>query len=194
MNTSTITAYAPPVAAFSASTYSTDMNAPTIQFTDESTGAINGYSWSFGDGGTSSDQHPEHTWTDIGLFDVELTVQDVNGCTATATQQVELLPVYDIVIPNAFTPNTGGGGGGGYDPNDLSNDVFYPFVRFVKDFRMRIWNRWGELVFESDDVMRGWDGYYRGQLSQQDVYVYRMEVRFVDDRTAERTGDLTLLR
>jgi len=59
---------------------------------------------------------------------------------------------------------------------------------------MRIWNRWGELVFESDDVMRGWDGYYRGQLSQQDVYVYRMEVRFVDDRTAERTGDLTLLR
>ena len=75
-----------------------------------------------------------------------------------------------------------------------SNDVFYPFVRFVKDFRMRIWNRWGELVFESDDVMRGWDGYYRGQLSQQDVYVYRMEVRFVDDRTAERTGDLTLLR
>lgn len=194
LNTSTITAFAPPVAAFSASTYSTDMNAPTIQFTDESTGAINGYSWSFGDGGTSADQHPEHTWTDIGLFDVELTVQDVNGCTATATQQVELLPVYDIVIPNAFTPNTGGGGGGGYDPNDLSNDVFYPFVRFVKDFRMRIWNRWGELVFESDDVMRGWDGYYRGQLSQQDVYVYRMEVRFVDDRTAERTGDLTLLR
>jgi gliding motility-associated-like protein len=194
LNTSSIQVFAPPTAAFTASTYSTDMSAPTIQFTDESTGAINGYTWSFGDGGTSADQDPEHTYTDIGTFAVELTVQDINGCTATATQEVEILPVYDIVIPNVFTPNAEGGSGGAYDPNDLSNDVFYPFVRFVKDFKMRIWNRWGELVFESDDVRRGWDGYYRGQLSQQDVYVYRMEIRFVDDRTAERTGDLTLLR
>jgi gliding motility-associated-like protein len=182
------------VAGFTASTYSTDMSQPMVEFTDGSSGAINGYSWTFGDGGTSADQSPSYTYTDVGTFDVVLQVTDINGCTASATQQVELLPVYDIVIPNGFTPNTSGGNGGAYDPNDLSNDVFYPFVRFVKDYRMRIWNRWGELVFESDDVRRGWDGYYRGQLSQQDVYVYRMEIRFVDDRTAERSGDITLFR
>jgi gliding motility-associated-like protein len=193
-NSSSVTAYEGPVAGFTASTYSTDMSQPMVEFTDGSTGAINAYSWTFGDGGTSADQSPSYTYTDVGTFDVVLEVTDINGCTASATQQVELLPVYDIVIPNGFTPNPSGGNGGAYDPNDLSNDVFYPFVRFVKEYRMRIWNRWGELVFESDDVRRGWDGFYRGQLSQQDVYVYRMEIRFVDDRTAERSGDITLFR
>jgi gliding motility-associated-like protein len=59
---------------------------------------------------------------------------------------------------------------------------------------MRIYNRWGELVFESNDVRIGWDGYYRGRLSQQDVYVYHMNIRFVDDKVVERRGDITLFR
>jgi large repetitive protein len=192
-NEGSVVAYAPPNAAFLASTYSTDMNTPTIQFTNASTGSINAFEWIFGDGGTSVADDPAHTWEGIGEFEVTLTVTDLNGCTDQATSPVQILPVYDIVIPNAFTP-TANGGGGAYDPNDLSNDVFYPFVRFVKEFNMRIWNRWGELVFESDDVTKGWDGSYRGELSPQDVYVYRMDVRFVDDRRVERSGDLTLFR
>jgi gliding motility-associated-like protein len=103
-------------------------------------------------------------------------------------------PIYDITIPNAFTPNPNGGSGGSFDPNDLSNDVFYPFVRFVKNFRMRVFNRWGELVFESNDIRQGWDGYYKGKLSQQDVYVYQLWVRFVDNKEVQRMGDITLFR
>ncbi|MBL0044832.1 MAG: PKD domain-containing protein [Flavobacteriales bacterium] len=192
--TGTIIAYSQPSAAFSASTYSTDMAAPTVEFTNSSTGSINSYDWTFGDGGTSVTDNPSHSYDDIGTFDVVLTVTDLNGCTDQAVRTIEILPIYDITIPNAFTPNPNGGGGGGFDPTDLSNDVFYPFVRFVKEFNMRIWNRWGELVFESNDVSTGWDGYYRGQLSPQDVYVYHVDIRFVDDRTAERSGDLTLFR
>ncbi len=194
LNTGSVIAHDPPTAAFNASTYSTDMNAPTVDFTNSSTGNINGYDWSFGDGDTSATDNPSHTYSDIGTYEVILTVTDVNGCHDATAQNIQILPVYDVVIPNAFTPNGGGSNGGGYDPNDLSNDVFYPFIRFVKDFQMRIWNRWGELVFESNDIKQGWDGYYRGQLSQQDVYVYRVWVRFVDDREAERMGDLTLFR
>ncbi len=194
LNTSGVIAYPSPVAAFSASTYSTDMDAPTIEFTNTSSGDINAYLWHFGDGDTSTTDDPTHTFNDVGEFTVTLTVTDVNGCTDLASSVIQTLPIYDIDIPNAFTPNPNGGGGGLFDPNDLSNDVFYPFARFVKDFKMRIWNRWGELVFESSEINRGWDGWYRGQISPQDVYVYRAWFRFVDDREAEKMGDLTLFR
>ena len=72
--------------------------------------------------------------------------------------------------------------------------MFYPFIRFVKDFRMRVFNRWGELVFESHDIKQGWDGYYKGKISPQDVYVYQVWVRFTDNKEVQRTGDLTLFR
>jgi len=194
LNTSSVIAYASPVAGFTASTYSTDMDSPTVEFTNTSSGNINGYFWQFGDGDTSNTDNPTHTYTDVSEFAVVLTVTDVNGCTDVATATIETLPIYDIDIPNAFTPDPNGGNGGAYDPTDLSNNVFYPFARFVKEFKMRIWNRWGELVFESNEINRGWDGWYKGQLSPQDVYVYHAYFRFVDDRETDRMGDLTLFR
>ncbi len=194
LSTSTVIAYPGPVAGFTASTYSSDMDSPTVEFTNSSSGSINGYLWNFGDGDTSATDNPTHTFTDVGQFAVTLTVTDINGCTDDAVATVEMLPVYDIEIPNAFSPDPNGGNGGAWDPTDLSNNVFYPFARFVKEFKMRIWNRWGELVFESNEINRGWDGWYKGQLSPQDVYVYRAYFRFVDDREAEKMGDLTLFR
>jgi gliding motility-associated-like protein len=194
VNTGLVTAYPSPTAAFSASTYLTDFANQPISFTDQSPGSPTGYEWTFGDGNTSTDQDTEHIYDNIGVFAVTLTVTDANGCSGSVTQNVEITPIYDITIPTGFTPNPNGSGGGGYDPNDLSNDVFYPFIRFVEDFNMRIYNRWGELVFESNDVRIGWDGYYKGQLSQQDVYAYTMQVRFVDDREVELMGDITLFR
>ncbi|MBK9194215.1 MAG: PKD domain-containing protein [Flavobacteriales bacterium] len=194
VNTGLVTAYPSPTAAFSASTYLTDFANQPIAFTDQSPGAPTGYEWTFGDGNTSTDQDTEHIYDNIGVFAVTLTVTDANGCSGSVIQNVEITPIYDITIPTGFTPNPNGSGGGGYDPNDLSNDVFYPFVRFVEDFNMRIYNRWGELVFESNDVRIGWDGYYKGQLSQQDVYAYTMQVRFIDDREVELMGDITLFR
>lgn len=189
-----VIAHAPPTAAFSASTTSTDIDNALIHFTDASTGAITSFAWDFDDGTTSDQQDVSHQFMDVGLFSVALVVMDVQGCSDTAWVTVEVTPDHDVVIPTGFTPNPGGGGGGGYDPNDLSNDVFYPFARFVEDFRMRIYNRWGELIFESLDIQRGWDGYYRGQLSPQDVYVYQVWLRFVDGQERQLVGDITLFR
>ena len=67
-------------------------------------------------------------------------------------------------------------------------------MRFVDDFRMRIFNRWGELVFESTDISLGWDGFYRGELSPQDVYVVQTWVRFIDGKQLTKLSDLTLFR
>ncbi|HRO39991.1 MAG TPA: PKD domain-containing protein [Flavobacteriales bacterium] len=194
LNTGLVEAYAPPVAAFTADPWVTDADHADIQFTDQSSGAVSSWFWSFGDGGTSANPDPAYHYLEPGTWEVLLSVSDDHGCTATAAHVVQVDPLYDITLPNAFTPNPNGGGGGFFDPTDLGNDVFYPFVRFVKDFRFRIFNRWGELVFESNDVKKGWDGYYRGQLSQQDVYVYQLWVRFVDNKESQRTGDLTLFR
>lgn len=189
-----IHAYPNPTAQFTASTWTTDIDAPTIDFTDQSSGAITSYSWIFGEGGTSSVQDPSYNFMDVGTFEVELMVTDTNGCTSTVYHPITITPVYDVEIPTAFTPNTDGPGSGQYVTGDLSNDVFYPFVRFVKDFRMRIFNRWGELIFESTDLKIGWDGYYRGVLSPQDVYMVQTWYKFVDGKQVQKLSDLTLFR
>lgn len=192
--TGQVIAHQPPTAAFSAATYNTDVANGTIAFTNESTGAIATSQWQFGDGGTAMTTSPIHTFTEVGTFDVELWVVDGNGCVDSVSHPVTITPIYDVTVPTAFTPDPNGGSGGTWDPNDLSNDIFYPFADHVDDFRMRIFNRWGELVFESDDIRRGWDGYYRGQLSPQDVYVVQTWFRFVDGKQIEKLSDLTLFR
>lgn len=189
-----IHAWQPPVAGFFASTYNTTADNAAVSFTDQSSGSVATWEWLFGDGGTGNAMNPTHTYTDVGTFEVSLFVTDVNGCTGEASADITITPIYDITIPTAFTPNGNGGNGGSYDPNDLSNDIFYPFVRFVDDFRMRIFNRWGELVFESEDLRVGWDGYYKGTLSPQDVYVVQTWIRFVDGKEVQKLTDLTLFR
>lgn len=200
-NQGLVRAFGHPVAAFTPSAYSVNIDAPTVNFTNQSTGTIVGHQWIFGDGGTSAVINPSYAFNEIGTFEVELTVVDNNGCEGSTIQLVTVTPVYDVVLPTAFTPNPNGpgghggaNGGGNWVTGDLSNDVFYPFVRFVDDFRMRVFNRWGELVFESTDLNIGWDGYYRGQISPQDVYVVQTWFRFVDGKTVEKLSDLTLFR
>jgi PKD repeat protein len=192
--TGQVIAHLLPTASFTADPWSTSIAEPTIHFQSQVTGPVSIYAWTFGDGGTGNVPNPLYTYSDVGTFPVELWVQDINGCTAVVERNVQITPVYDVTIPTAFTPNPNGGGGGGWIPGDLSNDVFYPFVEHVEDFLMRIYNRWGELIFESNDLRRGWDGYYRGQLSPQDVYVVQTWVRFVDGQEVQKLSDLTLFR
>ena len=194
-----INAYGSPTAAFTADPMTTSIDNAVVNFTNQSVGTIVSFSWTFGDGGTSVVMDPSYEFNEIGTFEADLFIEDENGCTASTSQIITIEPVYDVVIPTAFTPDpngsgSGSAGGGNWVTGDLSNDVFYPFVRFVEDFRMRIFNRWGELIFESTDLKIGWDGYYRGQLSPQDVYVVQTWFRFVDGKQVEKLSDLTLFR
>ena len=95
-----------------------------------------------------------------------------------------------LLIPNAFIPNPAGPG----SSNVMNNEVFIPLVEKASKFQMLVFNRWGELLFESVNPDVGWDGYYQGRLCAQDVYIYRITVEYENGRTITRTGDINLLR
>ncbi len=188
-----VVSHAAPDAAFSASAWSADMNTALI-FTDESGAGVVMQQWSFGDGGHGSGPSIEHVFHYPGTYEVMLHVVDGNGCSATVSHQVEIDHTHELILPNAFSPSPLGANGGVWIPDDLSNDVFYAFAVDVADFNMRIHNRWGEMIFESSDVSRGWDGYYLSQLCPQDVYMVRTWVRFKDGQELLKYTDLTLFR
>lgn len=153
------------------------------------------YVWEFGDGNTSTETNPLHYYTEEGLFDVMLIANNTYNCpdTMLVVGAVHAKSGGLIDFPNAFTPVPSGGSGGIYDPMSFSNDVFFPMHAGVDEYSLQIFNKWGELLFQTTDVYRGWDGYYRGELCKQDVYVWKVRGRFVDGQTFERAGDVTLL-
>lgn len=153
------------------------------------------YLWDFGDENTSTDINPIHYYTQEGAYSITLIANNQYNCPDT-------MILYDAVyakkgglidFPNAFTPDPNGGNGGSYNPNSYENNVFFPLNSGVIEYQLQIYNKWGELLFESKDVNRGWDGYYRGQLCKQDVYVWKVVARFVDGQLFEKAGDVTLL-
>lgn len=180
-----------PVANFSASTYTAYIPNDPITFTNLSTGA-NTYYWYFGDGNFSTAVNPTHNYPLVGYYYTGLIATNQFGCKDTTEQMITVIS--DIQFPNVFTPNPNGPNGGGYNPADLSNDVFFPFTSGVTEYKLMIFNRWGELLFESRDLKIGWDGYFNGKLCQQDTYVWKAEIKFFDGRTYNKTGDVTLLR
>jgi gliding motility-associated-like protein len=154
------------------------------------------YLWDFGDGNTSTDVNPQHFYTQLGVYDIMLIATTPNNCIDTFILQsgVEAKSEGGIQIPNAFTPNPDGGNGGYYTAGDMDNDVFHPIIIGAEEYELNIFNKWGELLFISTDVNIGWDGYYRNELSKQDVYVYKIKVKYIDGRSESFVGDLTLLR
>jgi gliding motility-associated-like protein len=138
----------------------------TVQFTDLSSGA-NRWNWQFGNEGTTTQQNPLFTFQDTGLVAVRLIVTHPEGCKDSITQLLDIVPEFKWFMPNAFTPN-----------GDGSNDLFLGagLLEGINDFNMTIWNRWGELVFETDNPNVGWNGQDQnsGSMSPGGVYVYQV--------------------
>jgi gliding motility-associated-like protein len=160
-------------------------------YTDNQSFGATSYEWNFGDGILSTDYEPEHTYTAEGVFDVTLIAFNSEGCSDTTKLEAGVHTVRSgqILIPNAFSPNLSG-------PGDSAgqNDVFRPILRGVTNFQMLVFNRWGQLLFETDNPDKGWDGYYQGKLCQQDVYVYKIVAKYSSGETVTRVGDIHLIR
>jgi len=158
------------------------------------------YQWDFDDAGSSSnDKDPVHRYSKLGAYDVKLTVwTDPNegNCVddTTITAAVRVIGQGKLAYPNAFTPNINGPVGGAYSDVDFQNQVFHPVWEGVSVYILRIYNRWGEQVFESKDVKIGWDGYYKEKLCDPDVYVWKAVGRFTNGKSFEKIGDVTLIR
>ena len=153
------------------------------------------YFWDFGDGTTSTEFAPEHYYQVEGIYSISLTANNEFDCPSTysVADAVYARPDADIVFPNAFTPPTSGPNGGVYDPDGYTNDVFFPLQKGVTEYNLQIFNKWGELLFESTDINIGWDGYYKGQICKQDVYAWKVKARFSNGETITKAGDVTLL-
>ncbi|WP_143305002.1 DUF7948 domain-containing protein [Chitinophaga vietnamensis] len=156
-------------------------NTP-VTFTNLSVSATS-YLWNFGDGDTSSKVNPVHQYNKTGTYTVCLSATNPEGCTKPICKDVSaiVVPLYDV--PSAFSPN-----------NDGMNDVFYVKAFGVTKFNLKIFNRWGQLIFESSDPRIGWDGRYKGVVQPMDAYAYVVNIEFTDGTKANRSGSVTLLR
>ena len=154
------------------------------------------YTWDFGDGTTSSELNPMHYYQSAGAFDVMLIANNQWNCPDTfqLPEAITALSAGEIEFPNAFTPGNSGPTDGAYDPRSFENDHFFPLYQGVEDYKLEIFNRWGELLFVTEDVKIGWDGYYRGEPAKQDVYVWKAYAKFSDGQETMLKGDVTLLR
>jgi len=169
-----------------------DTELTTFNF---STGATD-YDWDFGDGGTSFDIEPKYVYKVEGVYDVRLIARNDHGqglvCTDTLTQKVTAKQGGVTKVPNAFTPNPNGPGIGG---SGTFNDVFLPIVKGAEEFNMQIFDRWGNLIFESNSANIGWDGYDKnGRLLPAGVFVYKLTIRLSDGQRSTQIGDVTMIR
>jgi gliding motility-associated-like protein len=180
----TITLYTKPAADFNYDPLPSRVNTPTT-FVPTSSPAVR-YLWLFGDGSSEVKTAPDtvvHQYIRTDTFQVCLLVTNAEGCTDTVCHPVAALinPLLDV--PNAFTP-------GRFGTNAIVKVVGFGIVHMT----WRIYNRWGQVVFQSDDPNIGWDGYYRGQMQPMDVYAYTLEADFSDGTHATKKGDITLIR
>lgn len=182
-----ITVHPLPSALFSVDPTTASALDPTFRFTDLSTGAVE-WRWWFGDGNTLGNLTPSPTYTypsaiDTGTYTVRLLVTNQFGCTDTISGKVVITPHVSIYIPNAFTPNS-----------DARNNRFTAYGENIIEFRMLIFDRWGEQIFQTADMSEGWDGSYKGAQVESGMYVYRIDWVDINGDTGQRTGHMMLVR
>ena len=183
--TNFITVFPNPHAAFTALPETTTIVNPLITIKDLSTGATS-WNWNFGDMDSASTSNPlSHTYADTGTYQITLITATQYGCGDTAHQTVIIEPDFVLYIPNAFTPN-----------GDGFNDTFTAKGIFVKQFAMSIFDRWGNLIFSTNDIDKPWDGHanHGADMAQKDVYVYQIDLTDFKNKTHTYRGIVTLVR
>jgi len=141
------------------------------------------YQWKFGDGAYSTEVSPVHGYNRTGTYEVCLTAYNEQGCwdRICRTVSADITPLADV--PTGFSPN-----------GDGSNDVLYVRGYSIQTLDFKVFNRWGEKVFETQDQNVGWDGTFKGKPQEMDAFAYTLQVVFLDGTTFKKQGNVTLLR
>jgi gliding motility-associated-like protein len=183
-----ITVHPDPVADFTVGPQPTTILNATLQFTDQSIGAVS-WNWNFGDLQNSSSilQNPSFAYIDTGCFDVTLNITNSFGCTGDTVHPICIGPDYSIFIPNAFTPN-----------DDNKNDVFNVKGAGIdpENFEMWIFDRWGNMIYFTDDLYKGWNGHanYGSEVAEEDAYVWKIKCKDVFGNKHSYIGHLSLIK
>jgi len=185
-----IQVFDPPVADFTYAPLEPSNLDPGVQFTNSSSDDVNQWLWDFGDGSSSNQNNPFHTFSSSGIYEVSLTATSIHACSDSISQQVTVHSMVNFFIPNVFSPN--------YDGinDEFSISPFGP----IEDFNLRIFNRWGGLVFESKQLDNKWDGKLPdGKKAEEGVYVYLIEYTYSGLNPGEplqgkTSGDILILK
>ncbi len=181
----TINVFKKPIPDYTFSPNPPIQNTPTI-FTNNSFPEAIRFKWVFGDGDsllTTSRTPVEHQYNATGTFNACLTGYNAAGCDSTICQQVRAVIFPLVDVPNAFTPLSG----------DV-NSVIYVRGFGIGKMTFNVWNRWGQKIFETNNVKQGWDGKYKGAVQPMDVYAYTLNIEFTDGTKGIKKGDITLIR
>ncbi|MES2616841.1 MAG: PKD domain-containing protein [Bacteroidota bacterium] len=157
---STALLYPQPKASFTYDTLpSPDPREKILQFINTSSSDVTSYWWNLGNGQTSTIKDPSGKYKDSITYTITLKVSNANGCIDSTSTMV--YPNFYLYLPNVFTPG-----------NDLLNDIYKPAtIDYVQSYLMQVYNRWGELVFETKNVRGGWDGQLNGQACPEGIYL-----------------------
>ena len=189
-----ITVHPNAVAAFTASPLEVVIPDQPVTFLNLSNVATT-FTWVFGDGDFSNEDNPTHYYQLQGSYSVMLVANNQFNCpdTMLVANMISAYGSGTLEFPNAFTPTSAGPNDGVYDPNGYTNDIFCPLHEGVTSYELQIYNKWGELLFISEDIHVGWNGYYRGELCKEDVYAWRATATFSNGTRVNKSGDVTLL-
>ncbi len=155
----------------------------------------NTYLWDFGDGNTSTEFEPIHVYADTGHYYITLISESTEGCVDTMTSETPVIVkgARLIQFPNAFIIDPSNPADEYYDPSLPDPGVFRPVAQGVEKYRLEIYNRWGELIFVSTEIKKGWNGFVNGRPAKQDVYVWKVNITFSDGKPFVTAGDVTLI-
>ncbi len=173
-----------PIALFEAVPGIVTSNNPLVRFQNTSIGATS-YSWAFGDGETSIEEGPSHLYTESGDLYATLYVVDDFGCVDSVSHPIKIIDDLNIFIPNTFSPN-----------GDGKNDVFRPYGKgySLSGYEMNIYDRWGQIVFNSSVFEKGWDGRIKNRkLDITGVFTYRIVIYDLKGKDHIYTGHLSIL-
>lgn len=185
-----VTVYPNPTAAFIFGPQPATELESTISFTDISLGSnIINWEWTFGNAGnsTSSLQNPQFTYGNTGTYTVQLEVTNAAGCSDLVTETVIIDQDFSFYVPNAFSPN-----------GDGTNDSFFTKGVGIDTTKFDLWiyDRWGNLIFFTDDFFKEWDGKVSGHSEnvQEDVYVWKVKLRDFKGAKHNYVGHVTVVK
>lgn len=174
-----IEVYPSPVADFVANPVQTEINNPSISFTNLSSGATN-YIWNFGDNDSLfTSTNPNHSYSDTGTFVVDLIVSTDNNCIDSISSTVIITPSYRFFIPSSFSPN-----------GDGLNDLFEIRGAYIQNCNLEIFDRWGKPFYNKSGTYVSWDG----SNAPQGVYLYKIKMKDTQNKDYEYIGNLTVFR